>query len=211
MKSNALKGLITCALFVLATASTATAQKVTDQHIADLIREAALRAGVDANVAGAPPSAQAAAGQGNRPTVRLSLDEAIKLALDRNLDIAVQRLNPQTFDFSLAGLRASYRPALTSTLSQQSQTNPSNNTTQGAAAGTGINTSTATYNGGLSQSVPWGGGSFVGVINNNKQTTTSLTSSSIPNTTPTGLPPILSQCCATSRSTTRGSSWSSRS
>ena len=55
--------------------------------------------------------------QGTAPT-RLSLDDAIKLALDRNLDIAVQRLNPQTFDFSLASLQAVYKPTLTSTVSQ---------------------------------------------------------------------------------------------
>src|SRR5204862_4584953 len=130
MKSNGLKGLITCAVLVLATASTAAAQKITDQHIADLIREAALRAGVEANVATAPPSAQTS-GQGDRATVRLSLDDAIKLALDRNLDIAVQRLNPQTFDFSLASLRALYKPTFTSTVSQQSSTTPANSTISG--------------------------------------------------------------------------------
>ena len=176
MKSNGLKQLFTCAVLVLATASSAAAQKITDQRIADLIREAALRAGVEPTTASGAPSAQAVPGQGDKPLVRLTLDDAIKLALDRNLDISVQRLNPQTFDFSLASLRAVYRPTLTSNLSQQSQTNPSNNTTQGASAGTGISTDTQTYNGGISQSIPWGGGSFVGVINNNKQTSTSLTS-----------------------------------
>jgi hypothetical protein len=35
----------------------------------------------------------------------LTLDEAVKRALDRNLDIGVERLNPPTFDLSLAGLR----------------------------------------------------------------------------------------------------------
>ena len=32
------------------------------------------------------------------PSVSLTLDEAVKLALDRNLDIRVQRLNPQLQD-----------------------------------------------------------------------------------------------------------------
>ena len=138
MKSNGLKGLVTCAVIVLATASTAAAQKITDQRIADLIREAALRAGVEANIAGAPPSAQGAAGQGDRANVRLTLDDAIKLALDRNLDISVQRLNPQTFDFALASLQALYKPALTSTVSQFSNTQPAGQTTSGGAVGTGI-------------------------------------------------------------------------
>jgi outer membrane protein TolC len=110
-----------------------------------------------------------------RPVVQLSLEDAIRLALDRNLDISVQRLNPQTFDFSLAGLRATYRPTLTSTVAQQSNTNPSTQTIQGAAAGTGITQGQATYNAGLAQNIRWGGGSFALSLNNNRQTTTSPT------------------------------------
>ena len=181
MKPNGLKRLVVCAVLVLAAVSTATAQKITnqqkiaDQRIADLIREAALRASVEPTTAATPPSAQTVAGQGDRPLVRLTLDDAIKLALDRNLDISVQRLNPQTFDFSLASLRAVYRPTLISTISRQSQTNPSTSTISGAAVGTGIINGTTTYNGGLSQSLPWGGGSFSATLNNDRRTTTNTT------------------------------------
>lgn len=176
MKPNGLKWPVACAVLVLVTASTATAQKITDQRIADLIREAALRAGVEPTTATTPSSAQTVAGKGDRPVVRLSLDDTIKLALDRNLDISVQRLNPQTFDFSLASLRAVYKPIATSTLSRQSAVDPSRSTIQGAQAGTGINTATQTYNAGLSQSVPWGGGTLVGAFNNNRQESSNLTS-----------------------------------
>ena len=175
MRSNGLKALATCAVFVLATASTAAAQKITDQHIADLIRDAALRAGVTPAVATGGPTAQAVPGQGDRPTVRLTLDDAIKLALDRNLDISVQRLNPQTFDFSLASLQAIYKPALTSTVSQFSNTVPANQTTSGGTVGTGIASTTTTYNGGLAQSLRWGGGTVNVALNNTRATTTSLT------------------------------------
>ena len=181
MKPNGLKRLVVCAVLVLAAVSTATAQKITDQqkttdqHIAVVIREAALRASGDPTTAATPPSAQTVAGQGDRPLVRLTLDDAIKLALDRNLDISVQRLNPQTFDFSLASLRAVYRPTLISTISRQSQTNPSTSTISGAAVGTGIINGTTTYNGGLSQSLPWGGGSFSATLNNDRRTTTNTT------------------------------------
>jgi outer membrane protein len=175
MKSNKLKGLVTCAAVVLATASTATAQTVTDQRIADLIREAALRAGVEPAIATAPPSAQTVAGQGDRPTVRLSLDDAIKLALDRNLDISVQRLNPQTFDYALASLQAIYKPTLTSTVSQFSQVQPANQTTSGGVVGTGIDRGSTTYNGGVSQSLRWGGGNVSVALNNSRGTTSSLT------------------------------------
>jgi outer membrane protein TolC len=170
----------TCATLVLATASNAGAQKITEERIQELIREAAARAGVSQTVPGTPP-AQSAPGQDGRPVVALSLDDAIKLALERNLDISVQRLNPQTFDFSLAGLRSVYRPTLTSTISQQSQTNPSTQTTSGGSVGTGIVGDTTTYNAGLAQSLPWGGGTFTATLNNNRATTTSTTALFNPN------------------------------
>jgi outer membrane protein len=179
MKSNGSKWLlpvIMCATLVVAATSNAAAQKITEQRIQDLIREAAIRSGVSQTTATTPPSTPAVVGQGDRPVVALSLDDAIKLALDRNLDISVQRLNPQTFDFSLAGLQATYKPTLTSTLSQASLVRPANSTTSGGAVGTGINTETTTYNGGLSQNIRWGGGSLAVALNNSRATTSSLNS-----------------------------------
>ncbi|HEY3044047.1 MAG TPA: TolC family protein [Vicinamibacterales bacterium] len=178
MKSNGLKCLITCATVVLATASNAAAQKITDQRIADLIREAALRAGVETTAATALPTAQSAAGQGDRPTVRLSLDDTIKLALDRNLDISVQRLNPQTFDFSLASLRSVYRPTLTSAIGSSSNVQIPQNQSQGGipAGQKGITAGTAIYNGGLGQTLPWGGGTLAVTLNHQKGTTDSTIS-----------------------------------
>jgi outer membrane protein len=188
MKSNGMRGLTLWAVpmmwaaFSLGAATDAAAQNITEARIQELIREAAARAGVT-QTAGTPP-AQAAPAQGDQAVVRLSLDDAIKLALDRNLDISVQRLNPQTFDFSLASLRAAYKPTLTTALSQQSATNPSNSTVQGAQAGTGINTQTATYNGGLNQSLPWGGGSLTASLNNNRRLSTSRTATINPSYNP---------------------------
>jgi outer membrane protein TolC len=158
---------------VLGTASTAAAQNITEARIQDLIREAAARAGVAPSPTSALP--QAVAGQGDQPVMRLSLDDAIKLALERNLDISVQRLNPQAFDFSLASLRASYRPTLTSNISQQSITQASTSTISGAAVGTGIVNDTTVYNAGLSQEIWWGGGNLSVAINNDRRTTTNNT------------------------------------
>ena len=53
-----------------------------------------------------PPGAQ----------VELTLDEATTRALERNLELAVERLNPQTFDLNIARIRAAYRPTATSHL-----------------------------------------------------------------------------------------------
>src|SRR5205823_122812 len=94
--------IVASAVLVLATAPIASAQKITEQRLQELIREAAARAGVPQ--IGAPTATPQTAGAAGQPVVHLSLDDAIKLALDRNLDISVQRLNPQTFDFSIAAI-----------------------------------------------------------------------------------------------------------
>ena len=170
-----------CSALVLATASTAAAQ-VTEEHLQELIRRQRPRVGRRRR-----PAAHDAAngpalpGQADRPVVSLTLDDAIKLALDRNLDIAVQRLNPQTFDFSLASLQAIYKPTLTSTLSQQSQTTPVDADDLRAAARHGHRHGHDNFNGGVAQNFPWGGGTFTVTLNNNRQTTTSLTALFNPN------------------------------
>jgi outer membrane protein TolC len=161
-----------------AAASGVAAQTVPDEHIQELIRAAAAQAGIaQPGAASAAPQAQAPApgSADTAPVVRLTLDQAIELALDRNLDISVQRLTPQTYDYSIANIAAAYKPTLTSTFSRNSQTSPSRSTTQGSAAGVGINQGTNTFNGGITQNLRWGGGSFSATLNNNRQTTSSRT------------------------------------
>jgi outer membrane protein len=101
-------------------------------------------------------------------TVDLTLDDATARALERNLDIAVERLNPQTFDLNIARIRAAYRPTATSTIGQFSRVQPPTSTLNG---GTVVDNTTTTYNSGISQQVPWGGGNFAFQFNNNKQVT----------------------------------------
>src|SRR5688500_16998353 len=89
--------------------------------------------------------------------VELTLDDSTQRALERNLDIAVERLNPQTFDFSIAALDANYKPTLTSNFSTRSQTSFSRSQTAG---GDVLVTDTITNSYGISQNMRWGGGSF---------------------------------------------------
>jgi outer membrane protein len=98
--------------------------------------------------------------------VELTLDDVVERALDRNLDIAVERLNPQTFDFSIAALEANYRPNFTSNLGLQSRSQFPRSQTAGADM---LVTETMTGNTGLQQNVKWGGGSFAVAFNNNRQ------------------------------------------
>jgi outer membrane protein len=122
-----------------------------------------------------PATAQPGGSSDTRRAVALTLDDAVKFALDRNLDIAVQRLNPEINDIAYASIKSVYHPSLTSTIAAQSQSNPANSAIAGSnTPGAAINTTLDTYNGGIAQSIPWGGGSATIALNNNRNTTTSL-------------------------------------
>jgi outer membrane protein TolC len=155
----------------LSTSAAPARAQVSDARIRELIKQAtdpALRLQT-------PATAQPAATGDNRQTVPLTLDDAVKFALDRNLDIAVQRLNPEINDILYASTKAVYNPALTSVVSTQSTTNPATSTLSGSnTVGAAIVAGTTIYNAGIAQSIPWGGGSATVALNNNKQTTTSL-------------------------------------
>ena len=103
--------------------------------------------------------------------VELTLDDAAKRALERNLDIAVERLNPQTYDFALAALQANYRPTLNSNFGMR---RPASFTRSQTAGGDILITDTLTDNNGISQNVKWGGGSFAVAFNNNRQAQSDL-------------------------------------
>src|SRR5688572_15974443 len=98
--------------------------------------------------------------------VEITLDEATARALEQNLELAVERLNPQTFDFSIAALEANYRPNFTSNFGLRSQSQFPRSQTAGADM---LVTETMTGNTGLTQNVKWGGGSFAVGFNNNRQ------------------------------------------
>src|SRR5918998_1616083 len=87
------------------------------------------------------------------PRVSLTLEDAVKRALENNLDITVQRINQQTYDVALASIRSVYSPTMNSTLSSQSSKIASTSTIAGAAAGQAITNSTLVFNGGF-----WSGG-----------------------------------------------------
>ena len=102
------------------------------------------------------------------PGVRteLTLDGAVERALDRNLDLAVERLTPQTYDFSLAALDATFHPNFISTFGTRSATTFTRSQTAG---GDILSTGTVTANNGVQQNVKWGGGSYAVAFNNNRQ------------------------------------------
>ncbi len=150
----------------------ASAQEPPKDHVKDLIAQALQQAGQTAPVA-QPNQAQPAAG----PTVPLSADEAVRRALERNLDIQVQRLEPQLLDYQTAALWANYRPTLTSSMFTQGQTNLPADQLQGGvgASANQISNDTVQWNGGYTQNVRKGGGQLVTNFNNTRLETTQST------------------------------------
>jgi len=189
MTVNRTKLVMTCAVAMAATAlaagSAAAQQRTSDIHIQELIKEAAQIA------ASGQTSAPTTAQQGGRtaapqagPRVALTLDDAVKLALERNLDIAVQRLNPEVSDLAVATAQATYLPNLTSTLLTQGQTTASTNSIAGGAAASAITNDGTNWNGGLAQNLRKGGGSYSVSLNNTRTTSSSTVSLYNPSYTP---------------------------
>src|SRR6476661_6182798 len=112
----------------------------------------------------------------------LTLIDAVQLALDRNLDIAVERLNPQNVDLQVAGLRSIYQPVVSSSLGQRGVVQPPTSQLNG---GTSVNNDTVTYNFGVAQPVPWGGGTFSASFTNSRLDSSNLFSNFNPTYTTT--------------------------
>ena len=128
----------------------------------------------------------------------------MKRALERNLDIAVERLNPQTFDFALASLQANYRPTFTSNFGMRSQSQFPRSQTAG---GDILVTDTFTGNTGITQNVKWGGGSFaVGVQQQPAGAVRPVRHAQPGDQLQPQPPSTCSRCCATSASTARARS-----
>ncbi|HEY3885705.1 MAG TPA: hypothetical protein VGL62_10885, partial [Vicinamibacterales bacterium] len=51
------------------------------------------------------------------PRVDLTIEDAVKRAMQNNINIGVARITPRLTDFSIVGLEASYHPTLTSAAS----------------------------------------------------------------------------------------------
>ena len=147
-------------LLVTAAAPSASAQQRNETRIAALIEQA--RAQV-----GQVPATGAI-------QLDLSLDEAIALALEHNLDIAVERLNPQLMDLQIAEVNAAYQPTLATSFTNTSRTNPSSSQLDGGQA---VFQDTQIVNTSISQAVPWGGGNFQVSWNNNRNNSNNFFSS----------------------------------
>ena len=104
----------------------------------------------------------------------LTLDDAIQRALDRNLDIVVERINPQVLDLTLAQQEAFYRPTFGFNVNANSRITPSATQLDG---GDITETDTSNFDVSVNQPVRFGGGSLSVGFDNNRQETTNAFSS----------------------------------
>ena len=135
--------------------------QVSEKRIRELMREAA-------ELATAGPQPPVVRAPGEAQTLALTLDEAVNLALERNLDIAVQRLNPQLQDIAMASALAFYNPSLTSTLARAAATGIPSNQLQLSSGGRGVTQSQIAVNGGIVQNFRWGGATLAATLNNGR-------------------------------------------
>src|SRR5918993_5775364 len=107
------------------------------------------------------------------PLRRMSIDDAVATALEQNLDLQVQRINPQLQDLTTAQFRAAYTPNFVSTVSTGDQTRQSTSffTGGGLAAGAGVTSGTSLFNFGVNSLSNWYGASYDVRWNNNRLTT----------------------------------------
>jgi outer membrane protein TolC len=112
----------------------------------------------------------------------LRVDDAVRLALEHNLDLAVERLNPQLSDLSIAQADANYQPALTSSFGNRATVRLPTSQLNG---GQRVQNDILTYNGGFGQNMKWGGGSYALTFNNNRNVTTDTFSNFNPSYTST--------------------------
>jgi outer membrane protein TolC len=167
------KNLVTSLVALLITSAVAAAQtpakKTTEQtRIDNLVKQALDRYNQNFEAAaqqGTPQTPGQSVAVVGAVSVPLSLEEAVRRAADSNLDIQVERLNPQTFDLTIAGLQAVYHPTATSRYGRTDNVRlPTSLLNPGAP-----NISTMTYNAGVTQLMRWGGGSLITSFNNQRQ------------------------------------------
>lgn len=141
-----LPGLMAAALTILGTQASVSAQAPAthlDLRVSPTLLAQATPAG--------QPAPQAAP-----QTRRLTIQEAVTLALENNLNIQIARYDPQVEDLTVAQARAAWVPSFENTFQKNSQDTPNNNFLAGSLGG---KTSAASFSNstGLAQNTPWGG------------------------------------------------------
>jgi outer membrane protein len=144
--------------FVLAQASRST---VSDARVAELLRAV----GAQQPVAPASEQTRPPTPVTDPAAVPIKIEEAVAMALEKNLDIAVERLNPTAVDWSIKALEANFNPTATSTVGFNSTYQLPTSQLVGGAR---VKNDQFTWNFGVNQSLPWLGTTYSVGFNNRR-------------------------------------------
>ena len=95
-------------------------------------------------------------GQTTATPLRLSVDDAVTMALDNNVDLAAVRLDPQISDARVAAASALFRPSISSAVNRNNQLSPPSS----LLFPTSTRNDVITSNVGLNQRLPWFGTTY---------------------------------------------------
>ena len=102
-------------------------------------------------------AASAVSAQTPAPAVlRLTVDDAVKMALDHNVDLNADRLDPQISDTRVAAASAQFRPTFNTGLNRNNQISPPSS----FLIPTSTQSDAVTSSAGLSQRLPWYGTTY---------------------------------------------------
>ena len=87
----------------------------------------------------------------------VSMEEAVRMALENNLGLKGERLNPEIQSYAVARARAAYAPALISSFSRSNSATPPTDFLSSGKGVTVITSGNLFSQGGLQQLTPWGG------------------------------------------------------
>ena len=139
------------------------------------------RAQPGAGLPAAPPRAAASTGsvilppaalQPSRPVRHLSVDEALTLALEQNLDLRVERINPLIQDTVVAEARSVYAPTLSTTVVGDDRDSPAANIFAGGEVKVTDRSLQDSVD--VVQQVPWKGGQYSARWNGQQSSTTNI-------------------------------------
>ena len=91
------------------------------------------------------------------PIVNLTEQEAVRMASEKNITLAAERITPETFDFTIAATKATYLPNLTSNVQTVNQTNLNSNVFSG---GVQTKNETRSWSAGMTKRMWYGGGNY---------------------------------------------------
>lgn len=87
------------------------------------------------------------------PVRQITVDEAVRLALEQNLSLRVQRLNPEIQDQNVLQAHTAWRPTLTGNFTYNNTETPPDSFLSGSTAT--LQSSFTSGSGGVQQLLPW--------------------------------------------------------